>query len=161
MEDHSPEAIERAKKLRQEMSLPEVLLWNRLRGKPMGMKFRSQHPLGDYVIDFFCASKRIAIEIDGIAHDMGSRPDRDAKRDAWLRQQGIDVLRIPAAEVLRDVDAAAEAIVRYCAEAPPPSAADAAATSPRGGGFFRASSNASPCRSDAPAPRGRYPGATS
>jgi very-short-patch-repair endonuclease len=135
MEDHSPEALERAKRLRLEMSLPEVLLWNRLRGKPMGVKFRNQHPLGDYVVDFFCAPKRIAVEIDGIAHDMGDRPSRDLKRDAWLRQQGIEVLRIPAAEVLRDVDAAAEAIVSYCADAPPPSAAGAAATSPRGGGF--------------------------
>jgi very-short-patch-repair endonuclease len=117
------------------MSLPEVLLWNRLRGKPAGVKFRKQHSLGDYVIDFFCASKRVAVEIDGIAHDMGDRPRRDMKRDAWLRAQGIEVRRIPAAEVLRDVDAAAESIVSYCADAPPPSAAGAAATSPSGGGF--------------------------
>jgi len=138
MEDHSPKALERAKKLRQEMSLPEVLLWNRLRGKPMGVKFRNQHPFGEYVLDFFCASRRIAVEIDGIAHDMGGRPARDAKRDAWLREQGVKVLRIPAAEVLRDVDAAAESIVNYCTAAPPPSAAGAAATSPKGGGFLGA-----------------------
>jgi len=118
------------------MSLPEVLLWNRLRGNPMGVKFRKQHPLGDYVIDFFCASRRIAVEIDGIAHDRGDRPLRDSRRDAWLRRQGVEVLRIPAAEVLRDVAAVADAVVRYCADPPPPSAAGAAATSPRGGGFL-------------------------
>ncbi|WP_340324257.1 endonuclease domain-containing protein [Qipengyuania benthica] len=118
------------------MSLPEVLLWNRLRGNPMGVKFRKQHPLGDYVIDFFRASKRIAVEIDGIAHDRGNRPMRDSSRDAWLRRQGVEVLRIPAAEVLRDVAAVADAVVRYCADPPPPSAAGAAATSPRGGGFL-------------------------
>ena len=136
MEDHSSKALQQAKKLRSTMSLPEVLLWNRLRGNPMGVKFRKQHPLGDYVIDFFCASGRIAVEIDGIAHDRGDRPMRDSRRDAWLRRQSVEVLRIPAAEVLRDVAAVADAIVRYCADAPPPSAAAAAATSPRGGGFL-------------------------
>ena len=136
MQDHSSKALQRARKLRSTMSLPEVLLWNRLRGNPMGVKFRKQHPLGDYVIDFFRASRRIAVEIDGIAHDRGDRPLRDSRRDAWLRRQGVEVLRIPAAEVLRDVAAVADAVVRYCADAPPPSAAGAAATSPRGGGFL-------------------------
>jgi len=136
MQDHSSKALQRARKLRSTMSLPEVLLWNRLRGNPMGVKFRKQHPLGDYVIDFFCASRRIAVEIDGIAHDRGDRPLRDSRRDAWLRRQGVEVLRIPAAEVLRDVAAVADAVVRYCADPPPPSAAGAAATSPRGGGFL-------------------------
>ncbi|MDP4538988.1 endonuclease domain-containing protein [Qipengyuania sp. DY56-A-20] len=136
MQDHSSKALQRARKLRSTMSLPEVLLWNRLRGNPMGVKFRKQHPLGDYVIDFFRASKRIAVEIDGIAHDRGNRPMRDSSRDAWLRRQGVEVLRIPAAEVLRDVAAVADAVVRYCADPPPPSAAGAAATSPRGGGFL-------------------------
>ena len=135
MEDHSPKALRHARELRAAMSLPEVLLWNCLRGRPLGVKFRKQHPLGEYVIDFFCASKRIAVEIDGLSHDMGERPAHDETRDRWLRGQGVTVLRIPAADVLRDVEAAAEAIVNYCAEAPPPSAAGAAATSPRGGGF--------------------------
>lgn len=135
MQDHSSKALQRARKLRSTMSLPEVLLWNRLRGNPMGVKFRKQHPLGDYVIDFFCASRRIAVEIDVIAHDRGDRPMRDSSRDAWLRRQGVEVLRIPAAEVLRDVAAVADAVVRYCADPPPPSAAGAAATSPGGEDF--------------------------
>ena len=116
------------------MTLPEVLLWRHLRGKPMGVKFRKQHPLGDYVVDFFCASRRVAVEIDGIAHDMGDRPMRDASRDAWLRSQGVVVVRVTAADVLRDPAATAESIIRYCADVPPPSAAVAAATSPKGGG---------------------------
>ena len=134
MQDHSSKALQRARKLRSTMSLPEVLLWNRLRGNPMGVKFRKQHPLGDYVIDFFCASRRIAVEIDGIAHDRGDRPMRDSSRDAWLRRQGVEVLRIPAAEVLRDVAAVADAVVarirphrQPLARLPPP---------PGGGGFL-------------------------
>ena len=116
------------------MTLPEVLLWQHLRGKPMGVKFRKQHPLGDYILDFFCASRRVAVEVDGIAHDMGDRSTRDATRDAWLRGQGVEVLRVAATDVLRDPVGTAESIIRYCAHVPPPSAAGAAATSPKGGG---------------------------
>ena len=134
MEDHTPEALKLARKLRGEMTLPEVLLWRLLKGKPMGLKFRKQHPIENFVLDFYCVQKRIAIEVDGIAHDMGNRPERDASRDAKLRALGIEVIRVPAADVLRDVENAADAIVRLCADRPPPSALRAA-TSPNGGGF--------------------------
>lgn len=103
-----------ARNLRREMALPEVLLWNLLRKSPDGVHFRRQHPVGDYVLDFFCAKPRIAFEIDGISHDMGDQVQRDVKRDAWLETQGIEVVRIPAAEVLKSPDAIAEAIVQYC-----------------------------------------------
>ena len=137
MEDHTPEALRNAKRLRREMSLPEVLLWNRLRGKPMGVKFRNQHPVENHIVDFYCAAKRIAFEIDGIAHDMGNRPARDEQRDARLRSSGIETVRIPAAAVLGDADGIAEAIVKLCLDRPPPSALRAA-TSPNGGGFIGA-----------------------
>jgi very-short-patch-repair endonuclease len=116
------------------MTLPEVLLWTHLRGKPLGVKFRKQHPVGKYVVDFYCAERRLAVEIDGIVHEMGDRPERDNRRDLWLRTHGIEVVRLPAADVLKDVAGAADAVVRYCADRPPPSALRAA-TSPKGGGF--------------------------
>ncbi len=134
MEDHSPEALKRARKLRREMTLPEVLLWRLLRGKPMGVKFRKQHPVGEFALDFYCAEKRLGIEIDGIAHDMGENPARDTVREAILKNMDIEIIRIPAADVLRDVEGTADAIVRLCADRPPPSALRAA-TSPNGGGF--------------------------
>jgi very-short-patch-repair endonuclease len=139
MENHTPSALKNARRLRQEMSLPEVLLWQQLKGKPSGVKFRKQHPFGNLVLDFFCAEKRIAIEIDGIAHDMGDRPQRDLARDKWLSSQNVHVLRIPASLVLKDAVAAAESVLAYCvAYSPPPSAAGAAATSPSGGGLYGA-----------------------
>ena len=51
--------------------------------------FRRQHPIGPYVIDFYCAKAWLAIEIDGMSHDMGDRPYSDAQRDAWLRERGV------------------------------------------------------------------------
>ncbi|MFM5884427.1 MAG: endonuclease domain-containing protein [Novosphingobium sp.] len=96
------------------MSLPEVLLWNLLRKSPDGVHFRRQEGVGSYILDFYCTKAKVCIEIDGAAHDMGDRPERDAVRDAWLKGQGIEVLRVPATEVLKSPGDIAEAVVRYC-----------------------------------------------
>jgi very-short-patch-repair endonuclease len=92
------------------MSLPEVLLWQRLRLEPYGRKFRRQHPILKYVLDFYCVRAKLAIEIDGEAHDRGSRSARDAERDAVLAARGLTIVRIPARDVLADPGAAAEAV---------------------------------------------------
>jgi very-short-patch-repair endonuclease len=63
---------------------------------------------------FTVPRQRVAIEIDGIVHDMAERPELDARRDEFLRTQGIEVLRIPAADVLKSVSDAAEAIAACC-----------------------------------------------
>ncbi len=106
-----------ARKLRRDMSLPEALVWQRLRGAVTGMKFRKQHPIGPYVVDFYCSKARLVIEIDGEAHSRGDAPARDERRDAFVIENGYRLLRIAAVEVLRDVDAAVAAIVAF-AEAP-------------------------------------------
>ena len=63
------------------------------------------------MVDFCCLSARLAVEIDGIAHDMGDRPVRDERRKKYLEENGFRVLRIAARRVLDDADAVAEAIV--------------------------------------------------
>jgi len=93
------------------MSLPETLLRQRLRCAPDGVKFRRQHPVAGYNLDLYCAHAKLAIELDGEAHDRGDRPSRDARRDAILAGLAIIVLRIPARDVLADPDMAAAAIV--------------------------------------------------
>ena len=102
-----------ARRLRADMSLPEVLLWRELR-QHSELKFRRQHPLGPYALDFYCVSTRIGVEIDGQSHHMGDRPERDAARDEWLRAQGIEVIRIPAAEVMRTPAETAQAVILHC-----------------------------------------------
>ena len=104
--------VSKARELRDNLSLPEVLLWRLLKGSPDGVHFRSQHPVGRSVLDFYCAKAKIAFEIDGIAHDMGDRPERDVARNAALRSQGYTAVRIPAVELLNDAVSAAESIVR-------------------------------------------------
>jgi very-short-patch-repair endonuclease len=95
---------EKARRLRRSMSLPEVLLWRELRKKPNGAQYRRQHPAGPFVLDFFCAPANVAIEVDGESHSFGDRPLRDEARDRWLESQGIRVVRIPAREVLDNLD---------------------------------------------------------
>ncbi|MDB5725084.1 MAG: hypothetical protein JWQ16_1838 [Novosphingobium sp.] len=102
-------AINRARKLRRELTLPEALLWVELRKRPDGLKFRRQHPSGPYVLDFYSIDARLAVEVDGFAHSTGERPERDEARDAWLANAGVATLRIPAQAVLRD----AAAVVFY------------------------------------------------
>lgn len=110
------ETVRRARKLRGEMSPPELKLWAALRERPGGFKFRRQHPAGLYVLDFYCASVRLAIEVDGFAHDSARAAARDARRSEWLRSQHIATLRVPARVVLDDVEAAVLRIVEVCAE---------------------------------------------
>ena len=102
-----------ARKLRRTLSVPEARLWARLRertpGKPV---FRRQHAIGPYVLDFYCPKARLAIELDGISHDMGDRPQRDIQRDAWLNAHGVTVVRIAVNELPRRIDDAADAIVQ-------------------------------------------------
>ena len=93
------------------MSLPEVLIWQKLRLRPFGLRFRRQHPIGPYVADFLHVGARVVVEIDGQDHDGAGRFARDEKRDKWLASQGLFVLRIPAKLVLQDIDAAMDAIV--------------------------------------------------
>lgn len=115
------------------MTLPEVLLWQSLRSRPQGLKFRKQHPIGDFVADFYCDASKTLIEVDGIVHDMGAEPERDLRRDTALQAEGYRVIRIAAVEVLHDPAAVAERIASVCQASSPPSALRAA-TSPEGGG---------------------------
>lgn len=103
------QTILKARELRKTMSKPEIMLWQQLRKKPLGIKFRRQHPIGSYILDFYCPPANLGIEVDGMAHDMGSRPGRD-----WaLSQEGVETIRISAQEILQDAEDVADRILRY------------------------------------------------
>ena len=103
--------VRSARRLRREMTLPEVVLWQVLRKRPGELKFRRQHPSGAYSLDYYCSDAGLAIEVDGEAHGFGNRPERDEARDRWLFSAGIETMRIPATEILRDVDAVVRGII--------------------------------------------------
>ena len=107
-------AVLRARALRREMTLPEGMLWRVLRDRPEGFKFRRQHPIGRCIVDFYCPAAKLVIEIDGTAHAMGTNPERDTRRDAWLASQGLEVIRFAAGDVMNDLQSVVTAIVRTC-----------------------------------------------
>jgi very-short-patch-repair endonuclease len=86
------------------MSLPEAYLWQVLRRRPDGLKFRRQHPFERYTADFYCPAAKLVVEIDGASHGMGDNPARDARRDATMRELGLQVLRFNADDVMKDVE---------------------------------------------------------
>ena len=102
----------RARALRKAMSEPEVMLWSRLRGRaPDRPTFRRQHPIGSVILDFYCPSVRLAVEVDGATHWDDERRERDDARDAWLAGEGVTVMRIPASAVYRDLARVTDAIL--------------------------------------------------
>ena len=116
--------VANARRLRKDMSKPEMILWHGLRtGGLDGLKFRRQHPIGPYVLDFYCSSLRLAVEVDGYDHCIGSRPRRDLIRDQWLAASGVRTLRIPARYVMTSVDGVLSGIREHMTHLPPPDAA--------------------------------------
>src|SRR5690606_10877016 len=102
-----------AQRLRRETTGPERALWSALRNKKVsGLRFRRQHPIGPYIVDFFCASHAIAVEIDGMSHAYQDRTAHDRRREEWLRAHGVRVLRFTNDDVVRDPAKVAEAIQR-------------------------------------------------
>jgi very-short-patch-repair endonuclease len=100
-----------ARQMRKALTGPEWLLWERLKLRlDDGLVFKRQHAFGPYILDFYCFKARLVIEVDGGLHSEDARIAKDAKRDAYLRSQGLEVYRLPAAEVYRDIDAVADGI---------------------------------------------------
>lgn len=95
--NHSLKQNVRARKLRADMSTSEKVLWEQLRKEKLGFAFRRQVPVGPYILDFYCARAALCVEVDGEQHaDTGWR---DAKRDAYLRDVGIETMRIPSLDL--------------------------------------------------------------
>src|SRR5688500_20160696 len=99
-------AILRARALRREPTPPEFRLWQILRQRPDGLKWRKQHPAGPYTLDFYCPAAKLVVEVDGDSHGMGDNPARDRRRDAWLREKGLRVLQIGRASCRERVGSA-------------------------------------------------------
>jgi very-short-patch-repair endonuclease len=107
-----------ARQQRRNMSPAEVRLWNRLRRSPCGIGFRRQHPIGPYSADFYCPAAKLVIEVDGFIHDFAAQAVHDERRDAYMRELGLRVVRIAAADLIRDANAVAQALVEMCAAGP-------------------------------------------
>lgn len=91
--DAKPVVFRNARILRLNPTKSEELLWDSLKKKQLGVKFRRQHPINNFVLDFYCHSHKISIEIDGKYHDSVEQKAKDEKRTITLSQLGIRELR--------------------------------------------------------------------
>ncbi|MFQ6102602.1 MAG: RecQ family ATP-dependent DNA helicase, partial [Anaerolineae bacterium] len=115
-----PPILASARELRQPQTPTESKLWARLRNRQLGgFKFRRQHPIGRFVVDFYCAACKLVIEIDGESHT--EQVEYDQARTAWLNEQGYHVIRFWNRDVHRDTDAVLQAILGECQKLSTPS----------------------------------------
>ena len=112
--------IERARQLRQDETWAEKLMWRWLRDRRFcAYKFRRQHPVGIYVLDFFCEEARLSIELDGAQHGFPDQQKHDAARAAYLTALGIKELRFWNSHLRRNQQSIRDTIFRELQERAP------------------------------------------
>ncbi len=115
-----PDIRARARRLRRGATDAERTLWQRLRARRLGgLKFRRQHVVGRYILDFYCHECRLAVELDGGQHYEAEQRRRDDARTAFLEDRGVAVLRYSNLEALRETEAVLEDILRRSQERGP------------------------------------------
>jgi len=102
--------LTRSRRLRSDQTDAERKLWSVLRGRTLGVKFRRQHPIGSFIVDFCCLERRLIVELDGGQH--ATQREADDKRTRFLNARGYRVLRVWNDDVMRDAEAVAEVIMR-------------------------------------------------
>ena len=106
MQTHNRQELkDNRKNLRSNLTPAEIRLWKCLQSKKLdGKKFRRQHSVGNYIVDFYCPEQRIAIELDGDIHFNPVNEQYDFKRDEYLKSLGIEVLRFKNSDVFEKID---------------------------------------------------------
>ena len=102
---------ERATALRRQATAPERILWSALRSRSLdGLKFRRQHPIEPYIVDFYCAEVQLIVELDGESHN--GREDYDRQRSEYLGRLGFRVIRVSNDDVLHNLEGVVAYILR-------------------------------------------------
>jgi very-short-patch-repair endonuclease len=118
--DHTPQMTGLAKRLRERSTDAEKKLWALLRCKQLqGFRFRRQHPIAGYVVDFVCLKKNLVVELDGGQHTEPARMAYDAARTERLEQLGLSVLRVPDDVMMKDPNAVLRSILRELSQVRP------------------------------------------
>lgn len=99
----SPKVFGFSKALRQTMTKAEKELWEHIRNKKLGKKFRRQHPIGNYIADFYCHECKLVIEVDGTVHDQKHVKERDIYRETKMQELGLKILRFRNEDVMLDI----------------------------------------------------------
>lgn len=104
----------RARELRQNATWSEKKLWKQIRNSRLGYKFRRQHVIGRYIVDFYCHELKLIIELDGMTHNDSKIFERDMRREEVLKNAGYHVLRYVDGVVIREIESVAQNIISVC-----------------------------------------------
>jgi very-short-patch-repair endonuclease len=114
--------IQLARGLRRSETSAEAVLWSELRNRQTdGWKFKRQVPFGNYILDFYCYDARLAVEVDGATHSEAKEIAQDAERAAFLKENGVRLLRYSNTEVYENLDGVLEMIYLELGQQPAPS----------------------------------------
>jgi very-short-patch-repair endonuclease len=91
-------------KLRSNMPEPERRLWRHIRGRQLGVKFRRQHGIGIFIVDFYCSEKHLVIELDGASHFTEDAQLHDRERSEYLQDVGLEVVRFTNEQIMNELD---------------------------------------------------------
>ena len=105
--------FERAKKLRNNVTPTEMILWGRLKEYFPELKFRRQHPISFYIVDIYCHSKKLAIEIDGSIHDREEVKIKDELRQKELEDLGLKIIRFTTKEITSELESVLQTIEKH------------------------------------------------
>jgi very-short-patch-repair endonuclease len=116
MEVHNKKSLEEIRrKLRQETTEAEDFLWQHIRNRKLNqLKFKRQHSIGNYIVDFYCASQRLIIEVDGKVHNQADQKEKDKSRDENLKEMNFKILRFSNEEVLLKINFVIQEIIKHC-----------------------------------------------
>ena len=107
-----PEIFKRAKELRKNLTEAEKSLWTKLKGNQInGLRFKRQHPIGKFIVDFYCHKASLVIELDGSIHNELEVAERDKGREYELERLGLKVVRFTNKEVLENIEKVVENII--------------------------------------------------
>ncbi len=115
-EDTPKRLVNLARSLRRRQTNAEGLLWALVRSRRMGVKFRRQHPIDPFVLDFYCHELRLAVELDGYRHSAPAGRANDVQRTEVLAARGIQVMRFTNLQILQETQAVAETLWQTCQE---------------------------------------------
>ncbi|MEK6763658.1 MAG: endonuclease domain-containing protein [Nitrospirota bacterium] len=109
------------RRLRSNMTGPETRLWSRLRARQLqGLKFRRQHGIGPYIVDFYCPERSLVIEVDGASHADADQILKDQLRDRYFQSLGLHVIRYINDDILKNLDGVLEDLVGRLSQDRPP-----------------------------------------
>jgi very-short-patch-repair endonuclease len=114
-----PEQKDRRRALRRRQTACERDLWAVLRSRQLdGLKFFRQYGIANFIVDFYCPEKKLAIELDGDVHDKADVAKYDRIRSVWLHTNGVTMIRFTNEQLYHDISAVRESIAQRCRELP-------------------------------------------